>query len=187
MRGWATAVGIGLIGLMIVAGAALLLASRPEPVTITIIPPPPTATPFVTPTPEALRIYVTGAVRLPGALLTMPHGARVEDAVQASGGFMPDADISRINLARLLADGEQIHVPRIGETVTTASGDAVIRINTATAAELMALPGIGEVLAGRIIAYREANGAFRSMADLDAVEGIGSSLITELAGRIAFD
>ncbi|PJF25130.1 MAG: competence protein ComEA, partial [Phototrophicales bacterium] len=112
---------------MIIAGAALLLASRPEPVTITIIPPPPTATSFVTPTPEALRIYVTGAVRLPGALLTMPHGARVEDAVQAAGGLLPDADINRINLVRRLADGEQIHVPRIGEIVTTASDEAIVR------------------------------------------------------------
>ncbi len=187
MRGWTTAVEIGLIGLMIIAGAALLFAFRPEPVTITIIPPPPTATPFVTSTPEALRIYVTGAVRLPGALLTMPHGARVEDAVQAAGGMLPEADISRINLARLLADGEQIHVPRAGETVTAASGEAAVRINTATAAELMALPGIGEVLAGRIIAYREANGAIPDIETLDAIDGFGAALIERLRPLIRFD
>jgi competence protein ComEA len=187
MRRWGAALGIGLIGVMIVIGAALLLASRPEPVTITIIPPPPTETPFFTPTPEALRVYVTGAVRLPGALLTMPHGARVEDAVQASGGLLPDADINRINLARPLTDGEQIHIPRLGETMTNASGEALVRINFATAAELMALPGIGEVLAGRIIAYREANGAIPNIEALDSIDGFGAALIERLRPLIRFD
>jgi competence protein ComEA len=183
---WAVAAALLTLALVIVGGTALLLAARPAPATITILPPPPTAT------DAPLGIYVTGAVALPMTRVDLPSGSRVEDAVRAAGGAAPDADLTRLNLARLLHDGEQVHVPRFGEDVPAAMGVEVlspdaVRVNSASAAELEALPGIGAALAARIIADREANGAYTSLDDLARVEGIGASLVERLRGLVRFD
>jgi competence protein ComEA len=175
-----------ILAVALVGGGFLLLASRPEPIRITINPPPPTAT------AAPLGIYVTGAVTQPESVVVVPPGSRIEDAINAAGGALVDADLEHLNLAALLRDGDHVHVPRYGEiseaadTVGTVNGGA-LNINTATAEELEALPGIGEAIASRIIAYREQNGNFTSMADLEAVEGIGPSLSGQLTGLVRFE
>ena len=121
-------------------------------------------------------IDVEGAVARPG-VLELRGGGRVRDAIDASGGFLDDADRSALNLARPLVDGEQIYVPQLGER---ASGP--VNVNRAAAAELEALPGIGPVLAERIVADRGANGPFAGLGDLERVSGIGPALIARLEG-----
>jgi competence protein ComEA len=168
----------------------LLLATRPQPVQITINPPQPTFTPEPTATREPIVVYVTGEVNQPETTVTLPYGSRVQDALDAAGGVTENADMTGVNVAALLRDGDQIHVPAIGaeETVlATPSGGEIIFINRATAEELDALPGVGPALAEAIVAYREENGPFTSMEDLDAVEGIGPGLLADLDGLISFE
>lgn len=134
-------------------------------------------------------IDLRGEVNTPG-VYELPAGARVQDAVEAGGGLTAEADLSTINLARRLRDGEAVVIaalPRPGETPLAApavtaseSGQARININTATAQELEALPGVGEVTAGRIVDFREENGSFRSVDDLIHVSGISTRTIDGL-------
>ncbi|HST84782.1 MAG TPA: helix-hairpin-helix domain-containing protein [Kineosporiaceae bacterium] len=147
-----------------------------------------------------LRVYVVGQVRRPG-VVSLAAGARVEDAVQAVGGATTKADLAVMNLARKVIDGERIVVPRPGEKVPTAdpvadpgsagSGatsaaggqaapGAPVDLNTATVAELDALPGVGPVIAGRIVAWRQENGRFASVDDLAEVQGIGEATLAKL-------
>lgn len=136
-----------------------------------------------------LFVHVLGAVRSPGLFQVHP-GARVVDAVAAAGGFSDDANQAGVNLARPIADGEQITVPRVGEDLPpppvgaggTAPGAvgggapgnvAPVNINTATTAELETLPRIGPAMARRIVDWRTANGRFTSIDDLLSVTGIG--------------
>ena len=100
-----------IIALAIVGGAALLLISRPQPVEITINPPIPTSTPEPTATPGPITIYITGAVQETQTTLTLPADSRVQDAIDAAGGILEGADLDRVNLAQILRDGDQIHVP----------------------------------------------------------------------------
>lgn len=124
----------------------------------------------------AVLVHVTGAVVHPG-LVTLEQGARVADAVEAAGGLTAVADESGVNLARLVHDGEQVFVPTFGE-----EGDSLVNINRADATDLDSLPGIGPVLADRIVADREAHGPFVSVDDLGRVSGIGQALLGGLAG-----
>ena len=133
--------------------------------------------PTATPTPE-LKVFVTGAVQSPG-VYTLQQGNRVEDAVNAAGGLLPDADIRAVNMAKRVGDEEHFHVPRVGEAPLVASDaqeepeDGRIDINTASQFLLQTLPGIGEVRAKAIVDYRESHGPFRSSADITNVNGIG--------------
>jgi len=132
--------------------------------------------------PEQVVIHVSGAVADPG-VRTLPGGARVDDAVQAAGGATSVARTDQLNLARPLRDGEQIHVPDASEAAVAAAGAdpaALVNLNRATAAELEELPGVGPVLAERIIAHRERQGGFRNVADLQQVSGIGEKIFAEL-------
>lgn len=130
-----------------------------------------------------LFVHVLGAVRRPG-LFELRDGARVIDVVAAAGGLVPTADPAGVNLARLVSDGEQLYIPRIGEAqpgappgVTGPGGPGAtggkVNLNSAGVAELDTLPRIGPAMAQRIIDYREANGRFGSIEDLRNVTGIG--------------
>lgn len=137
---------------------------------------------------QPVVVDVRGAVESAG-VYELPPGARVQDAITASGGLAATADLSTINLARRLRDGEAVTIlevpvpgttPPAGTSVDDASTEASrprININTATAEELDVLPGVGEVTAARIIAYRDENGPFRSVDDLIHVEGIADRTI----------
>ncbi len=120
-------------------------------------------------------VHITGAVASPG-VVTLDEGSRVEDAVGAAGGFTPEADESSINLARILVDGEQVYVSQVGE-----AGDGRVNVNRADAEALDSLPGVGPVLAARIVADRTANGPFSSLSDLARVDGIGEAVLGEIA------
>jgi competence protein ComEA len=179
-----------ILALAIGGSSVVLLLTRPQPVQITINPPVPTATPEPTATPGPITVYITGAVQQPQTTLDLPAGSRVEDAIQAAGGLLETADLDRVNLAQILRDGDQVHVPALtSETVIlpTPNRPTLVSVNQASAAELQTLPGIGPALAERIIAHREQNGPFASLEDLDAVSGVGPALLTQLEGLIAFD
>jgi competence protein ComEA len=134
-------------------------------------------------------VYITGAVAQPEQLLTLLPSSRVSDAIEAAGGATDSADLERVNLAGILRDGDQIHVPAFEEEVTlaTPSGGGIVNVNTATAEELDTLPGIGPAVAERIIAYREANGPFADLAALDAVEGVGPALLEGIQELVVFE
>jgi competence protein ComEA len=138
-----------------------------------------------------LRVHVVGRVRHP-EVVVLAAGSRVEDAVRAAGGFAPGADQGAVNLARLLVDGEQIRVPVPGEVVTPAGGSGSggtsgagggtgkVSLNAADASALDSLPGVGEVLAGRIVAWRREHGRFSTVEELGEVSGIGEKLLAQL-------
>lgn len=202
-----TIVTFSVIAVAIIVSGVILLITRPEPVSITILPPEPTATPLPTNTPSPLIIYVTGAVVQSGAVITVPAGSRVQDAVALAGGATGGADLTRVNLADTLRDGDQVHVPVVGElpnavgagvvdpnaavagelNLATPGGGNLVGLNSATSEELQTLPRIGPSIAARIIEYRELNGPFTSLDDLDNVSGIGPATLEQLAPLVIFD
>jgi competence protein ComEA len=127
---------------------------------------------------QYLYVHIVGEVKSPG-MYQLPLGARLIDAVFSAGGLTAEADNSSVNLARELSDGEQIIVHKIGEegAAGTVAGTGLVSINRAGDKQLEELPGIGPALAGRIIAWREANGGFKSKKDLLKVSGIGESIL----------
>lgn len=135
-------------------------------------------------TAPPLFVHVVGAVHRPG-LLRLKDGARVADAVRRAGGPTRRADLSAVNLAAPLADGQQVIVPRRGPggvappTDASAPG-AKVSLASATVEQLDELPGIGPVTARKIVDWRTAHGPFRSVDDLDDVPGIGPARIEQL-------
>ncbi|HEX2704294.1 MAG TPA: helix-hairpin-helix domain-containing protein [Candidatus Lustribacter sp.] len=141
-------------------------------------------------TKEQLVVHVVGSIAHPG-IVRVPPGSRVIDAITAAGGPTTHADLSRVNLARLVVDGEQIAVPRPGEVVTgplgaTPSGAAGARVdlNAADLAALDALPGVGPVLAQRILDWRADHGRFSTVDELAEVSGIGDKLLAQLRPKV---
>ncbi len=137
--------------------------------------------------PAPIMVYVAGAVARPG-VYTLNQGARVADALNVAGGVSPDAELSGLNLAAKLRDGEKVAIPRVGESPQTP-GDASrserhVNLNTASAAELDQVPGIGPVLAERILDYRESHGAFGAIEELKQVEGIGPKKFEDLKDKV---
>ena len=133
-----------------------------------------------------LYVYLSGEVQKPG-VYALPEGARLYEAVMKAGGLRPEADLSQINQAAFLEDGEHIHVPAIGETLARSQEDpgaAVININTEGPDRLMLLPGIGEAKAAAIIRYRTTYGPFSSIEDIMNVSGIGKALFEQIKDRI---
>lgn len=187
-----TIVIFAVVVLLIVGGAVLLLASQPAPVAITINPPQPTGTPEPSATPGPITVYVTGAVGQPESMIELSAGSRAQDAIEAAGGANDNADLERVNLAQVLRDGDQVHVPESGvdtdaEAPLPTPGDTRIPINSATIEELQTLPGIGPALAQRIFDHRETFGPFANLEALDEVSGIGPALLDGLRDLILFD
>ncbi|MHB8169017.1 MAG: helix-hairpin-helix domain-containing protein [Thermoleophilia bacterium] len=148
----------------------------------------------------SMKIHVVGAVTRPGLYEAGP-GSRVADAVALAGGSTPDADLSRINLAAKLADGQQVAVPQknsaaggtapgtggggaAGDGAAGASPGNPVNLNSANAAQLDSLDGIGPKTAQKIIDYREAHGGFRSIEELLEVPGIGQAKLDQIKGEL---
>lgn len=181
--GWGAIVVLVIGALSVTVGLGLLRGQYREPEIIPLFEPP-----IVADAQLDIYVHVLGAVEHPGLYVLDPQ-SRVVDALAAAGGTSEDADLRAVNLARPLSDGEQLFVPRIGEVteqspVAGLSADGVVNINTASQAELETLPRIGPALAQRIIAWREANGRFRSVQDLLAVPGIGEKLFAGIKDRV---
>ena len=145
---------------------------------------------------STVTVHVVGEVRRPG-VYQLAGGARAADAVAAAGGLLGDAEQGAVNLARVVADGEQISVPRQGAGPVAASASTPgggqgaaaaggkIDLNTANEAQLDTLPGIGPATAQKIIADRTANGPFRTVDDLLRVPGIGPSKVESLKDLVS--
>jgi competence protein ComEA len=174
--------GVALVVVLVGAGVAVLGTALTPRGSATVIEPggDPTAPPVAATT--AIYVHILGEVANPG-LYELRDGDRAVDAVAAAGGFTEVADAGGVNLARFVSDGEQIVVPAVGENPASAPGvasDGRINLNTADAAALDTLPGVGPSTAAKILAWREQNGRFESIEDLLDVGGIGEAKLEAL-------
>ena len=163
------------LSVLIVLRGNTQIAAAPEIVPITIAEP-------------EIFVDVTGAVNNPG-VYTLTGRSRVIDAIKAAGDSAPGADLSTINLARVLNDGEQIYVDSTvvnsaGQRVSKKVSSGPININRATLRQLDALDGIGPVIAGRIIDYRKKNGSFLTVDDFQKVSGIGAAKFAQIKSKV---
>lgn len=178
-----------LVAIVSLSGVgALWLACRPpRGAPIQLLPPP---------SPVPIIIHIGGAVNHPG-VYTLDPGSRIQEAILAAGGFRQDAISQTINLAATLQDGSQLWIPSTLDPQPDVDGSAPetagpthltsgerVNINTATQADLELLPGIGPVLAADIIAYRETEGFFDSIEDLQKVPGIGPATFEKIQALI---
>ena len=155
------------------------------------------------PTPVPLFVQILGAVHQPG-VYEFPPSSRLNEAVQAAGGLLADADTSQVNLAAPLVDGSLVTIPYKAELNSTAleemdsatspntrSGSIIetglVNINTATLEELESLPEIGPVIAQRILDYRETNGPFTTLEAIQNVDGIGPVIFEQIKGLITIN
>jgi competence protein ComEA len=136
--------------------------------------------------------HVAGAVVRPG-VYRLGGAPRVADAIDAAGGPGPDADLDAVNLAAAVADGERVYLPRRGEPPPAGGGVGLagpsvaagpLDLNTATAEQLDALPGVGPSTAAAILSYRQEHGRFRSVDELLEVRGIGDAKLAELRAKV---
>ncbi len=181
---------VALLLALVLAGRVLLRHDAAP------VPPPirPAGSAAQKPPARDLYVDVVGAVRRPG-LYRLREGSRVADALARAGGVTPKAELVLVNRAALIADGEQIVVPRRGAAVAASAGSGAggasgaaagpVHLNSATLEQLDALSGVGPVTAQKIIEYREQHGGFRSVDELDAVPGIGPARLEQLRGAVA--
>jgi len=171
---------VGALALLLVTAGLFIYLRRPTPQPIEIVEPPPTPVP----SPVLVAVYVTGAVQEPGVYY-LPEESRVQDALEAAGGAMGEADLDRVNLAKRVHDEDKVYFPKVGEehlpvTSTGDSGSGLININSASAGALEDLPGIGPTLAQCIIDYREAHGPFATIEEIMDVRGIGQGVFADI-------
>jgi competence protein ComEA len=159
----------GSISLAAVLLALIAWPSAPEPPPLEVV---------STREKPTVTVHVSGAVARPG-LVTVPADSRVADAILAAGGALDDAVLGTLNLAASVGDGTLLVVPSTAESQVTA-GDGLVRLNSASAADLLTLPGVGPVLADRIVAHREQVGSFLVVEDLLDVPGIGEAKLAAL-------
>jgi len=189
MKPWQQTLTGFLLGLVVV-GAILLVVSPQRGQPMVLVTHTPNLTPAPTFTPKLIRVHVTGLVNMPG-VYTLPETARLEDAIQAAGGLLEEADPQSLNLAAALVDGQRLTIPPAQDVPLTTDDrelsietSPLVNINTASFTELDSLPGIGEVKARAILDYRQKNGLFTALEDLMKVEGISQSLFEKLEGFI---
>lgn len=194
---------VALVALALTATVLVVLRmggdSDPVPMRTSSVPSASTS-PLVSPSPAtasgtpgaAVTVDIAGKVRRPG-VATLPAGSRVVDALRKAGGARAGVDLSALNLARVLIDGEQILVGRgmpaggIAAGVSTRAPDPVgslVNLNTATAAQLDTLPGVGPVTAQKILDWRAAHGAFSAVDELLEIDGIGEKTLADMAPHL---
>ena len=187
-----------LAAIALVIAAVVLLTGGDDVAPVMIVAPEPTAA--AEPTPAKIRVHVSGAVRSPG-VYEMSDGDRVMDAIAAAGGVQPEADMASVNLARRVEDETKYHIflldespasPTLGQSRSAVSpnqgsrssraspSSSLIDLNSATVQELETLPGIGPVMAGRIVIHRDTNGPFASVDDVESVPGIGPKTLESI-------
>ena len=189
-RGAAALVVVALLAAVVAGG--VVLRGRPQEVVVPAVVASGTPLPGASAAPTApaseVVVAVAGAVVRPG-LVRLPAGSRVDDAVRAAGGVVPGSDPGLLNLARRLVDGEQVLVGVEAPPGSVPAEPAVeggpVDLNTATVADLDALPGIGPVLAQRIVDWRTEQGPFASVEQLREVTGIGEAKYADLADEVA--
>ncbi len=185
---------IGVLAGFLLAGMLLLVARLPAGKPVTLVPAPSQA-PFV--------VQVSGAVVKPG-VYDLTEGSRIQDAIEAAGGLLAEADTRSLNLAARLTDGQQVDIPYqagsepsssssgntapftvISSTPTTGPDQSeLVNINSATLQELDALPGVGPTTAQNIITYRQQHGPFQHIEDIMNVPGIGPATFDRISSLI---
>ena len=131
---------------------------------------------------ESIAVHISGEILDPG-VVSIPTGSRIADAVAAAGGATARADLAAVNLAAEVSDGDRVTIPAQGDTPSISSVDGV-DLNRADAAQMEDLPGVGPVLAARIVAFREDHGPFDAVEDLLDVPGIGEAKLEGMRDAI---
>ena len=181
-----------VVGVLLGTGIIFLVSRPPRGKPIELIP---------VPTPAPIMVYVQGGVNQPG-LYSLPQQSRVNDAILAAGGLSEQADVSSLNLAKILQDGDRVDIATISKPVVndpetglpptsptqrTSSSLIVVNINSATLNELDTLPEIGPITAQSIIDYRNTHGPFTKIDDILYVNGIGPATFEKIRELITVD
>lgn len=181
---------LAVITVIIIGTSGIVFWTKEKSAAIVTPPPSPVEQHKEPVKPKEVVVYVSGAVKQPG-VIKLPPESRVIDALNLLGGALPSADLNGVNLAALLVDGQQIHIPNQGDvgsgnvmTVGSKTPAGKVNINTADAAVLDTLPGVGPAMAQKIIDYRKNNGPFHTLEDIKKIPGIGESKYLNLKDKI---